>query len=66
MEDESGIANVIVSPDLFEQERMIVTRVRFLLVEGLLQNQNGVIHIRAKHLHALSDHSIEVNSRDFH
>jgi error-prone DNA polymerase len=66
MEDESGITNVIVSPDLFEQERMVVTRARFLLVEGPLQNQNGVIHIRAKHLHALSDHLIEVNSHDFH
>lgn len=48
MEDESGITNVIVSPDLFDQERLIVTRTRFLLVEGALQNQNGVIHIRAK------------------
>jgi error-prone DNA polymerase len=31
MEDESGITNVIVSPDLFDQERLIVTRTRFLL-----------------------------------
>jgi error-prone DNA polymerase len=66
MEDESGITNVIVSPDLFEQERIVVTRARFLLVEGSLQNQNGVIHISAKHLHALSDQSIEVSSHDFH
>jgi error-prone DNA polymerase len=66
MEDESGITNVIVSPDLFEKERFVVTRARFLLVEGPLQNQNGVIHIRAKHLEALSDQAIDVRSHDFH
>ncbi len=66
MEDESGITNVIVSPDLFEQERLVVTRARFLLVEGPLQNQGGVIHIRAKRLASLSDQSIDVRSHDFH
>lgn len=66
MEDESGITNVIVSPDLFEQERLVVTRARFLLVEGALQNQNGVIHIRAKRLERLSDQAIYVRSHDFH
>jgi error-prone DNA polymerase len=66
MEDESGITNVIVSPDLFERERLVVTRARFLLVEGALQNQGGVIHIRAKRLQPLSDQSIDVRSHDFH
>lgn len=66
MEDESGITNVIVSPDLFERERIIVTRARFLLVEGPLQNQNGVIQIRAQRLQPLSDHAIDVRSHDFH
>ena len=66
MEDESGITNVIVSPDLFEQERLVVTRARFLLAEGPLQNQNGVIHIRAKRLEPLSDQAIDVRSHDFH
>ena len=66
MEDESGITNVIVSPDLFEQDRLVVTRARFLLVEGPLQNQNGVIHIRAKRLEPLSDQAIDLRSHDFH
>jgi error-prone DNA polymerase len=66
MEDESGITNVIVSPNLFEQERLVVTRSRFLLVEGPLQNQNGVVHIRAKRLAPLSDQAIDVRSHDFH
>jgi error-prone DNA polymerase len=42
MEDETGIANVIVTPDLYDRDRLIVTRSRFLLVEGLLQNQDNV------------------------
>jgi error-prone DNA polymerase len=66
MEDETGITNVIVSPDLFEQERLTVTRARFLLVEGPLQNQGGVLHIRAKRLQPLSDQAIDVRSHDFH
>ncbi len=50
MEDETGIANIIVTPDLYERERIVVTRSRFLMVEGMLQNQDGVIHVKAVHL----------------
>jgi error-prone DNA polymerase len=57
VEDETGIANVIITPDVFEQNRLVVTRSRFLSVEGKLQNQEGVIHVKAqliapfKHFH---------------
>lgn len=47
MEDESGIANVIVTPDLYERQRLLVTRCKFLMVEGPLQNQDGVIQSRS-------------------
>ena len=53
MEDETGIANVIVTPDLYERGRMTVVRSKFLWVEGVLQNQDGVIHVKAKRLAAL-------------
>jgi error-prone DNA polymerase len=66
MEDETGIANVIVTPDLYERERLTVTRSKFLLVEGPLQNQDGVIHIKAVRLHPLSDSALRLNSHDFH
>jgi error-prone DNA polymerase len=66
MEDETGIANVIVTPDLYERDRVVVTRSRFLLVEGLLQNQDNVIHVKATRLIALSDRALEVRSHDFH
>jgi error-prone DNA polymerase len=39
MEDETGIANVIVTPDVYERNRLTVTRGKFLLVEGALQNR---------------------------
>ncbi len=66
MEDETGIANVIVTPDLYERDRLVVTRSKFLLVEGPLQNQDNVIHVKATRLMALSDRALEVRSHDFH
>jgi error-prone DNA polymerase len=66
MEDETGIANVIVTPDLYERDRLVVTRSKFLLVEGLLQNQDGVIHVKAVRLQHLADQMLEVRSHDFH
>jgi error-prone DNA polymerase len=64
--DETGIANVIITPDLYERDRLVVTHSRFLLLEGPLQNQDDVIHIKAARLTALSDRALEVRSHDFH
>ena len=66
MEDETGIANVIVTPDVYEHNRLVVTRSKFLLVEGALQNQDGVIHVKATRLAALTHGGLEVRSHDFH
>jgi len=66
MEDETGIANVIVVPHLYERERLVVTRSKFLLVEGKLQNQDGVVHVKASRLVPLSNCALEVRSHDFH
>jgi error-prone DNA polymerase len=66
MEDETGIANVIVTPDVYEQNRLVVTRSKFLLVEGALQNQDGVIHVKAARLAPLTHARLELRSHDFH
>jgi error-prone DNA polymerase len=66
MEDETGIANVIVTPNLYDRDRLVVTRSKFLLVEGPLQNQDNVIHVKATRLAELSDSSLEIRSHDFH
>jgi error-prone DNA polymerase len=66
MEDETGIANVIITPDLFERERLLITTSKFILVEGPLQNQDGIIHIKATRLKNLAVSELEVCSHDFH
>jgi error-prone DNA polymerase len=66
MEDETGIANIIVTPQMYEQNQVTVTRSRFLLVEGPLQNQDNVVHVKAARLTALSDNAVEIRSHDFH
>jgi len=65
VEDETGIANVIVTPDIFERDRLVVTRSRFLRIEGPLQNQDGVIHVKAQRIVPLNVTRVEVRSRDF-
>jgi error-prone DNA polymerase len=50
LEDESGIANIIVTPRLFEEHRLLILHSSFLRVQGRLQIQNGVIHVRAESL----------------
>ena len=66
MEDETGIANIIVTPDLYDRDRLVVTRSKFLLVEGSLQNQDDVVHIKAMRLTELSSSALELQSHDFH
>jgi hypothetical protein len=47
LEDETGISNVIVNPDLYEKYRVVINREKFLRVEGVLQNQDHTISIKA-------------------
>jgi error-prone DNA polymerase len=66
IEDETGIANAIVDPELYERYRSLVTYSKFLLIEGSLQNVDKVIHIRARHIEELSVTAAPVQSHDFH
>jgi error-prone DNA polymerase len=66
LEDETGIANIIVRPDLFARERFKILEEPFLLVDGVLQNQEGVTSVKAERLHRLGGAAIEVDSHDFH
>ena len=47
LEDETGVANAIVTPDLFEKRRLVITQESFLRITGKLQNDGGVIHVKA-------------------
>jgi len=66
MEDETGIANVVIHPDLYEQQRVLVTRGKFLKVYGRLQNQDTVVHVKAEHLELLVIEVLDLRSHDFH
>jgi len=66
LEDETGIANIILTPNIFEQNRIVVTRSRFLLIEGPLQKQDGVIHVKAQCITPLESHGADIPSHNFH
>ena len=68
LEDETGIANIIIRPDLYAADRLTVVESSFLLVEGVLQNQDGVTSIKAERMSKLDGFPDEaaIDSHDFH
>lgn len=65
LEDETGIANIIVRPDLFTDVKMTVIGAPYLLVEGTLQIQDGVTSVKAERFQALSTDGPEPQSHDY-
>jgi error-prone DNA polymerase len=65
LEDETGIANVIVTPGLFARYRWALVAEPFLLVEGNLQQQDNVVSVRAQRVHVLARPAHVVPSHDF-
>jgi error-prone DNA polymerase len=55
LEDETGLINVIVRPALFRRERATIVGEPFLMVEGVLQHEDGVISVRAERLWPLRE-----------
>ena len=66
LEDETGIANAIITPDLFEQHRLTLVSEQFLLIEGVLQNQDRVVSVKVDQLRPLYGIEAAANSHDFH
>jgi error-prone DNA polymerase len=66
MEDETGIANVIVTPQLFEENRLALVDYPFLLIEGVLQHQDNVVSVKAKSVKPLEMKIQSPGSHDFH
>jgi error-prone DNA polymerase len=67
LEDETGISNAIVTPPLFEANRLVITEESFLLIEGKLQHVNHVIHVKAERIERLQcDPLVASPSYDFH
>ena len=65
LEDETGIANVIITPQLFARHRLVLVTAPLLVVEGILQSQDGVLSIRAQRVTSLPARGHAIPSHDF-
>src|SRR5437660_10013 len=66
LEDETGVANAIINPDLFQKNRLLVSSEQFLMIEGILQNQDNVISVKAERVLPLAITQAETVSHDFY
>jgi len=66
LEDETGISNAIVNPDLFERNRLVLVREPYLMMEGILQNQGGNPSVKVARVSALRFGETLQESHDFH
>ena len=67
LEDETGVSNAIVHPDLFEKMRLLITEEAFLVIEGEVQNSEGVVLIKARQMKPLAhERLVGSASHDFH
>jgi error-prone DNA polymerase len=67
LEDESGVANAVVPPDLFERVRLTITQEKFLRITGIAQTRQGLPLVRAERIERLTCPSLTgVFSHDFH
>jgi len=65
MEDETGIMNAIVAPPVFDRYKFEVLGESFLMIDGILQNQDGVVSVKAGRIAALPN-GATADSHDFH
>ncbi len=65
LEDETGIANVIVRPDLFSEQRAAIIGAPYVIVDGLLQIQEGVTSVKAERVVPLTGGEPAPESHDF-
>jgi len=65
LEDETGLSQAIVNPPLFAEERATIVSNSGLIVEGIVQNQEGQASVRAERFWPLEG-IVDVHSYDFH
>jgi len=65
LEDETGIANAILTPDVFASHKRTVVDAPYLLIEGILQNQDGAVSVKAERVQALAHQGPPLQSHDF-
>jgi error-prone DNA polymerase len=67
IEDETGFANAIVTPQRFDTHRRVIVSANALVIEGVVQNQEGVVSIKADRFTPLEGRPAAIDvSHDFH
>src|SRR5438128_102012 len=67
LEDETGVSNAILDPNLFEKRRLVIIEEAFLLIEGEVQNSDNVVLIKAQRIRPLAHEQLAgSSSHDFH
>jgi error-prone DNA polymerase len=67
LEDETGVSNAIVTPQLFEKQRLLITQEDFLVIEGQVQNTDNVVLVKTKRVEPLPHGQLTgSDSHDFH
>jgi error-prone DNA polymerase len=66
LEDETGVSNIIITPQIFDKNRLTLVNHPFLLIEGTLQNQDNVVSVKARRIRPLSFKVAAAPSHDFH
>jgi error-prone DNA polymerase len=66
LEDETGIANAIITPQIYAENHMVVVNQPFLFLEGQLQHLDGVISVKVQTVRPLTVTKAETVSHDFH
>jgi error-prone DNA polymerase len=66
LEDETGITNAIITPQLFTEDYAVLVQQQFLMIEGKLQNQEGVVSVKAERIYPLRITRAPTASHDFH
>ena len=61
-----GIFNVIITPSVFEQIRVMISRCHFLIIQGRLQIADSVVHIKFQEFKPLLMPNIEVPAHNYH
>ena len=66
IEDETGFANAVLTPAFFERYRHTIVAENAILIEGVVQNQDGVVSLKADHFEAILGRLGDIDvSRDF-
>ena len=66
LEDETGIANAIFTPDMVDKNRALISTERFVMIEGRLQHVDNVIAVKAQRIRPLAVTQVKTQSRDFY